>query len=141
MQNNISISIEAKMVGQKRSIASGETLSISATNLLTLKALIEMVVRHEVEEFRLRQADRQFLRVLTEADINAAKAQGKIDMGQHDPQTVDENAAIATALQGFEDGLYYVFIDDQQYETLDQHVALRDETRLTFIRLMPLAGG
>ena len=139
MQNTIQI--EAKMVGQKRPLSLGEPLVLPDDQPVTLRELIESVVRREVDAFRTRQADRRLLRVLTEADIEAGQVQGKFDMGQHEVQAVDTAKAIKVAVQAFQDGLYYAFIDDQQYESLDQVVPLCIDSRLTFIRLMPLAGG
>ena len=91
--------------------------------------------------FQLRQESRHLLRVLTEAEIQAGQVEGKIDMGPHEIQEVDTDASLITALQAFQDGLYYVFIDDQQYEALEQVVPLSVNSRLTFIRLVALAGG
>ncbi len=54
---------------------------------------------------------------------------------------VDEEEAVATALQAFADGIYFVFLDDVQQEDLDAVVALQPESTLTFIRLTALAGG
>ena len=42
---------------------------------------------------------------------------------------------------GFIDGLYYVFLDDVQQENLDERVYLKPNSRLTFLRLVALAGG
>ncbi|MEM8780128.1 MAG: hypothetical protein AAGF26_14900, partial [Cyanobacteria bacterium P01_G01_bin.49] len=68
--------------------------------------------------------------------------QGKVDMGGKDyEQDVDIDGAIETALQAFEDGFYYVFIDDEQIETLDQLVVLKENSQLLFLRLVPLVGG
>jgi hypothetical protein len=54
---------------------------------------------------------------------------------------VDDDVAVAVALQAFEDGLYFVFLDGQQQEDLDAEVRLRPDSTLTFIRLVALAGG
>jgi hypothetical protein len=54
---------------------------------------------------------------------------------------VDEAAAVANALQAFEDGLYYVFVEDAHQTALDEPVRLRDGSRVTFLRLVALAGG
>ena len=56
-------------------------------------------------------------------------------------QDVDLETAVGVALQGFVDGLYYVFVDGQQQRDLDGYVQLGAEAHLTFLRLTPLAGG
>src|SRR5207253_7328583 len=47
-------------------------------------------------------------------------ARGKIDMGgrEYDPQAADPDAAVAAALQAFEDGLYLVVLDEQELKRL-----------------------
>jgi hypothetical protein len=108
---------------------------------LTLRALLAMLVRKEVTAFRERQERSRLTRVLSSLQIEEAAERGKVDMGgkllrQH----VVEDEAIGTALQAFEDGLYLVFVDDHQATGLDEEVYVSAETRLTFIRLVALAG-
>lgn len=108
----------------------------------TLRDLIEEVVRHEVDAFKKRQQDRQFLRALTVTEIEKGVDQGKVEMGASDvqPQNVDPEEAVAAALIAFEDGLYLVIIDEKQYKDLDEAVFLTADSRLTFVRLTMLSG-
>ena len=116
------------------SFAYGEAQQVSA--------LITRVVREEVTAFRERQEARRLVSALTAAQIAAGAAKGKIDMGgRDDVQEVDADAAVATALLAFEDGLYYVFVDDEQCPALDAQIALKPDSRVTFLRLVALAGG
>ena len=109
---------------------------------LTLRDLITRVVTAEVEAFEERLEKRKFLRVLTERQIEAVAETGKIDMGGRDlKQTVDVDEAVATGLQGFEDGLYLVSIDGHEQRDLDAEISLQPNSRITFIRLVMLAGG
>lgn len=48
---------------------------------------------------------------------------------------------VHAALEAFEDGLYFVFIDDRQIETLDERVTVGAGSRVRFLRLVALAGG
>ncbi len=59
---------------------------------------------------------------------------GQSEVGQ---QAVDPAAAVATALQAFQDGLFLVVVDGIDYTGLDQLIPLRDDSRITFIRLTP----
>lgn len=108
---------------------------------LTLRALIARVVRAEVAAFERRERARRFVRVLADAEIDAGAARGKIDPGGR-PRTgpVDEDAAVAAALQGFEDGLYLVVLDGVEQRDLDRQVYLTAESTLVFLRLTFLAG-
>lgn len=110
---------------------------------LTLRDLIERIVRDEVRAFRQREHDRQFLRALTAKEIEAAAEKGKVQMGESDvgPRDVDEDQAVETAWQAFEDGIYLVVIDEVEQTQLDQRIFLTADSRITFIRLTLLSGG
>ena len=108
----------------------------------TLRDLISRVVRQEAEAFRGRQRENRFLRALGPEEIEAGANAGVIRSGGTDlEQEVDADVAVATALQAFEDGSYYVFVDRVQYQSLDEQVRLGANSDVLFLRLVPLAGG
>lgn len=108
---------------------------------LTLRALIERVVRAEVAAFRGRQREGTLLRVLSESEIASSAASGRVlPGGRPASPAVDEDAAVAVALAGFEDGLYLVVLDGAEQRNLDAQVYVRPDSRLTFLRLTFLAG-
>ena len=109
----------------------------------TLRDVIARVVRDEVRAFRDRQDERRVFRALTAREIETGAAAGKIEAGGREgpPQPVDEEDAVGTALQAFEDGLYLVVIDDAEQRSLDAPVFVQPDSRITFVRLTLLAGG
>ena len=109
---------------------------------LTLREMVTRIVREEVAAFQERRSERRFLHALTAAQIAEGAVQGKIDMGGREEEPdADADQAVATALLAFEDGLYYVFVDDEHRQTLDEVGSLRTDSRVTFLRLVALAGG
>ncbi len=147
MTGSPTITIEGKIPGRNRPLFDGFEMPLPreaerTDSRLTLRALLTRVVTGEVEAFRSRQEERRVLRALTEADIAQGVMKGKVVPGGQDlRQEVGLQAALTTALQAFDDGVYYVFVDDEQATALDQEVYLRPESRVTFIRLVALAGG
>lgn len=136
--------IEAKYIGQRHPIFSGWRIELGEGrgDHLRLRDLITRVVLEEVEAFQKRQQERRLARVLSPAEIEVGRSKGKIDSGERDlQQTVNPDTAIGTALQAFEDGLYYVFIDGVQQTGLDSEVFLQAESQVTFLRLVALVGG
>jgi hypothetical protein len=108
---------------------------------LTLRQLITRIVRAEVEAFEKRQQERKLVRILTEGQIAAGLDKGRVDSGGRDlHQKVNEDDAVATALQAFEDGIYLVFLDEEEQRDLDRQVFLRPDSHLRFVRLVMLAG-
>ncbi len=108
---------------------------------LTLGELITRIVLSEVDAFVQRQEQRRLTRILSPAQIETGLQKGKVDPGDKNlSQTIDAGAAVSNALQAFEDGLYLVFIDDHEKRELNAHVFIKPESRITFIRLVFLAG-
>ncbi len=140
------LTISGKTLGKKKPLFADWSLPIPPEaregGALTLRELLERIVRHEVAAFQQRQEQRQTLRALTSREIEAGATQGKIAMGgQEFKQDVDPEQAVAAALEAFTDGLYLVVIDGVEQRDLDQQLFLRDESTITFIRLTMLAGG
>lgn len=141
------ITIAGKALGQRRPLFEDWSIPFPPDlrgegDELTVRDLIARVVRSEVASFRERQEERKLARVLSAGQIADAAARGKVDMGGRDlGQSVDDDQAVAAALQAFEDGLYLVVLDGLELRDLDRRVFLNPDSRLTFIRLALLAGG
>ena len=108
---------------------------------LTLRELITRIVRHEVRAFKKRDQARRLLRVLSSQQIDEAAARGKVDLGgRPSGAPANEEQAIGTALQAFEDGLYLVILDGVEQRDLDAQVFVNEQSRVVFLRLTFLAG-
>lgn len=108
---------------------------------ITLRRLIEGIVRTEVRAFEQRERARRFVRVLSDTEIAESAARGRVDPGGRPPTgPVDEDMAVSAALQGFEDGLYLVVLDGVEQRDLERRLYLTDQSRVVFLRLTFLAG-
>lgn len=137
------LTIDAKVIGQKKSLLAGVKIPLDVMGRVTLQDLITRVVLEQVKAFRQRQDERRLIRFLSAEQIAASAARGKIEMGGSEvpTQVVDDQAAVANALQAFRDGIYLAFVDGQQIQQLDTELQLQPETSVSFVRLMMLAGG
>ncbi len=138
--------IEGQLFGRNRSLFPDLSLPVPPQwqdAPLTLRDLVTEIVLEQVRAFQERRADRRFLHALTAAQIESGAERGKIDLGGRTDEEpdVDPDAAVAAALLAFEDGLYYVFVDNEHRTSLDDQIKLRTESRVTFLRLVALAGG
>ncbi len=116
--------------------------AVAAGQSITLRDLIGHVVRAEVAAFKERQAERRLLRALTARQIADGLAAGKVQAGGSElDQQVDQDQAVATAVEAFADGLFLVVVDETEVKDLDAVVPVTASSRLTFIRLTMLAGG
>lgn len=149
MELQNTITVKGKVVGRTRPAFPDWSVPIPAdlygSGQMLLRDLITRIVLEEVEGYRSRQSDRRLIRILTPSEIERGVASGRVVMdgrGEEVPeQQVDPDAAVAAAIQAFEDQFYYVFIDDVQGESLDQPVRLQPDSTVTFLRLVPLVGG
>jgi hypothetical protein len=140
------LTISARAMGRRKPLLPDWHLPLPPDNQggepVTLRRVITRIVHREVGEFERRQEERRFVRILTERQMEEGLTKGRVDPGGHDPQgAVDASAAVATALQAFEDGLYLVILDGEELRELDWEVHLRPSSHLVFVRLVMLAGG
>ncbi len=146
MKTTTQITIEGKQIGGKKDLFPRQLLTIPIdwvkSSPISLRTLITHLVRQEVATFEERQSANRFFRVLTAVQIETEKPTGRIDpAAKATKQSIDSDQAVRTALQAFEDGLFFVFVDGDQIEELDDPVTLAAESTLRFIRLVALAGG
>lgn len=141
------VHVEGKVLGQKRPLFHDWRIELPpywerGGDRLKLRDLIVHIVIEEVNAFKQRQAERKLARIMSEAEIEQSAAKGKIDPGERDlKQNIQTEDAIGAAVQAFEDGLYYVFIDGVQQTNLDSEIYLKAESKVTFVRLVALSGG
>ena len=106
----------------------------------TTKDLITELVKINVEKFNKKIDERDILSIMTNENIAKAARIGKIGDEVHGDKKANLEKALNTAYLAFEDGLYCIFINDEQSEKLDDNLNLKDGDILTFIRLTMLAG-
>ncbi|MEN7551591.1 hypothetical protein AAG747_26995 [Rapidithrix thailandica] len=136
------VNYSVKQMGKKHPLITTRSIEIEEIGESPLlKVLIEAVVRQQVKAYNERKAEKTLVDYLKPSDINEQKEQGKVGFGdfENDNQA-DEEKAIATALQAFEDGIFCVFVDEEQVGSLQDTVTLQPESILYFIRLTFLSG-
>lgn len=107
-----------------------------------LRELITSTVEICVNEYneRVRKGETGE-KPLSDAEISDMANVGKIAFGiNYGGKEQDLAKAIENAVQSFEDGLYRVFLNDNELEKLDEELNLSENDELTFIRLTMLAG-
>jgi hypothetical protein len=144
---SIEFIVEGKVVGQKRPLFTDWHIELPPIDdhqgdHLKLRDLITAIVAREVDAFKTRQVERKLARVMSKAEIDQGAQRGKIDPGERDlQQSVNIDESVGAALQAFEDGLYFVFIDEIQQTNLDGEVFLKTNSKVVFLRLTALVGG
>ena len=125
-----------------------ETATGSVTNELTLDVLSESItvrelirsrVYQEVQDYNLRQrqGDASFRGLVTPTDAERALNGVRL----RTPREVDWKQQFDKACDAFDRNGFFVLVDDRQAESLDEPVTLRHDTRVSFVKLVPLVGG
>lgn len=132
------IIINVKGLSRKKVIHQEEVELIN--KISTTKDLITELVKINVEKFNKKIDDKDILSIMTNEYIAEAARGGKVGDEVHRDKKANLKKALDTAYLSFEDGLYCIFINDEQSEKLDDSLNLKDGDVLTFIRLTMLAG-
>lgn len=134
------IYVTVKSLGRRKNWLTRQPLELAATPA-TLRELITFIVQENVRQFREKQTDASFIPYLTSQDIEQQAHIGKVGCREiHDDRLPDEQQAVDTALLAFEDGLYKVFLREQEVTGLDENIQLAPGDEAAFIRLTMLAG-
>lgn len=125
--------------------ASGQSLhEISIdflTEQITVRELIRERVHHEVKEFNRRQGELVFNGLVQpeQAELVLNGNRPAYRFKHHQP--VDWEVQVERALDGFASNSFFVLIDDKQAGGLDETFSIGPDTRISFIKLVPLVGG
>lgn len=132
--------VNVKQAGKRRPAVREEVLEVSE-GMVTLRDLIRDVTERRVKAWNERTEEDEILRVLSAEEMEAGARVGKLAFGEPmNRARQDSGQAVENALQLFEDGLYCVFIDEEQMEELDASISLKEGSVLTFVRLTMLSG-
>lgn len=137
----MNLMVNIKHIGQRRQkVAPVDFELVKTPN--TVRELIECTVEKCVAEYneRVRTGDSN-IKPLSDEEIHDMAYIGKIAFGiNYGEKEQDLGKAAENALQSYEDGIYRVFINDEQLEKLDDPINLSENDSLTFIRLTMLSG-
>ena len=142
------IHISVKQAGKKKPVIAEREIDVGCPQ--TVRQLLEGIVAQEVAAYNAKTAenaagwtpqDSLIFKALTENEMEDLADTGKIGFGaRYNTKQQNSEEAIDNALQSFEDGLYRVFINDEEVHRPDEPLSLQEGARLTFFRLTMLAG-
>ncbi|MEM9029170.1 MAG: hypothetical protein AAGC70_12450 [Pseudomonadota bacterium] len=116
-------------------ISHTQCISFSALKV-TVRDIITERVRAEVDAYN-NKAGEYFTGLVKPTDaeqvLNGYKMQKR--------RFVDPDKQVAVALDAFSRNRFFILVDDQQAEDLDQIVELDKAIKVSFVKLTPLVGG
>jgi len=135
------IRINIRQLGKKRPAISAVPFELPE-GIASVRALIQAVVHESVKAYNSRvRLGEGGIRPMEEGGLSDMERIGKLAFQvNYSEKEADEAAALATALQGFSDGLYRIFHGQKELQALDEPLCLSGQDELTFIRLTMLSG-
>ncbi|URZ16616.1 hypothetical protein [Clostridium felsineum] len=134
------IYLNVKQAGSRKNYIEKEEMILEVVPN-TLRDLIEQVITQNVKDFNDNLKKEKLVEYLTDKEIQEKAELGKIAFGSMYNDTKQNlSKALQNAFVSFEDGIYKVFINDNETEKLDTPIGLRDGDILTFIKFTMLSG-
>ncbi|MFS8214546.1 hypothetical protein [Paenibacillus polymyxa] len=133
--------VTVKSLGKRKPALARQEIELSPAPE-TLRDLITATVALNVQKLREKQESVALIPFLTGEEVQAQGEIGKVGFGSiYNDGVLDMKDAVNTAMQAFEDGLYRVFVCDEETIELDTPLSLKDGNEIVFIRFTMLAGG
>ena len=133
------LQINLKQLGSRKKIA--PVPFEYPTKPETLRQLISETVTLCVNDYNERvRAGENAVKPLSDEDISGMAKVGKIAFGIVYGKEQDMQKALDNSFLSFEDGLYRVFLGENELTELDTPLDIKENDELTFIRLTMLTG-
>ena len=114
-----------------------ETRLVLASEKVSAREIIERRVREEVARFNERETGTLFQGLVqpteAEAELNGYRLRAR--------RRLDPDAQCAKALKAFKSNGFFMLLDDRQVEDLETEIVIGPDTRISFVKLVPLVGG
>lgn len=103
------------------------------TQYVTVRELIEARIREEIKRFENDRSN------LQNGLVIPGDLENRLNNKKRKP--IDVEKQVFVALDAFLKNGFFILIDDEQTETLEQQFLVDEATQVTFIKLTPLVGG
>lgn len=132
------LTLQLKRLGKKKVKQVPFTLEKTPKNL---EELLIGCVKNQVETFNKKRLEVNVIGFLTPAEIQEQAQSGKVDFGEiNNTDLANLDKAIENVLLAFKDGLFVVFVDDEEITDLKAPLQLTPESVIAFIRMTFLVG-
>ncbi len=132
------LTLQLKRLGKKKVKEVPFTLETHPKNL---EDLLIGCVKHQVEAYNKKRTEVNVIGFLSPAEIQEQAQSGKVDFGEITNTTLaNHQEATDNVLLAFKDGLFVVFVDDEEITDLNAPLQLTSNSVVAFIRLTFLVG-
>lgn len=108
---------------------------------ITVRELIRERVYQEVHDFNRREDERIFRGLIQPTDTERVLNGSRTEFRLRQHRQIEWKPQFEKAVEAFENNGFFILMDDQQAETLDQEFDVGPATRISFVKLTLLVGG
>jgi hypothetical protein len=109
---------------------------------ITVRELIRNRVYQEVQDHNRRsEPAAAFNGLVTPRDEERALNSARTGKAGWTRREINWKRQFEVACDAFERNGFFILVDDRQAESLDEQITLRYDTKVSFVKLTPLAGG
>ncbi|WP_291093500.1 MULTISPECIES: hypothetical protein [unclassified Empedobacter] len=139
------IHVNVKQLGKKHPILAELPIQLNtAKDTISVYELLDFIVQQQVEEYNQKPIEKEDIdteKLPKENYLPLLIESGKVGFSSiYNENKADLSKAQETARQAFEDGMFAIFLGEEQIEDLAEEVSLTSNQSFTFIRLTFLAG-
>lgn len=116
------------------------------TETMTVRELIRARVYQEVQDYN-QAVETESSNPLPRLLVTPSETEARLNANQSNiarkkkKRCVDWESQFELACRAFQSNGFFVLIDDRQAEGLDEQFAVKVDTEITFVKLVPLVGG
>ena len=103
----------------------------------TVRDLIAARVAHEVDRHNAAHGSEDYRGLVHPADAEPTVHGCRLP----NPRPLDVREQLTAVFRAFEALRVFVFVDEQRVDSLDQPIEVRDETAVSFVKVVDLTGG
>lgn len=112
-----------------------------ASDRITVRDLIRERVRQEVSSFNQKQGDLHFRGLVQPTDTERVLNGRRTEYRLKAPRSIDWEEQFSRAIEAFGRSGFFLLVGEKQVESLDQELLIEPDTRVSFVKLIPLVGG
>lgn len=132
--------ITVKSLGKRKPALAKQAAELPETTD-TLRQLIKNMVAQQLKALQDKNNEAEWLAYLMPEDIQEQGEAGKVGFGAiYNEGVPDIEGAMDTAITAYLDGLFKVFLNDEELQGLDEPLIIQEDDNVVFIRFTMLAG-
>jgi hypothetical protein len=106
------------------------------SDTLTVRELIEQRIKQEISRYNDDTNTEQMTHLL----VKPVEIEQRLNTNKN-KRKINPDTQIKKALQAFQQNGFFILVDEQQVESLEETITITPDTKVSFFRLVPLVGG